>query len=165
VPRLKAWRLSKQRYAERAFSGEGARILGGRWNSVGVPVVYTSLSLSLAVLEVFVHMTASAEPEDYVYVAADLGVDELKAERIRMDRLPDDWKRLNHPALQALGDEWSSSMRSLILLVPSVVVEGEWNALINPLHPDAVGIVIEKPKPFHFDERLFKTKGNLVHSN
>jgi RES domain-containing protein len=158
VSGLKAWRLSKQRYAERAFSGEGARILGGRWNSVGVPVVYTSLSLSLAVLEVFVHMTTLAEPDDYVSVAVDLGVDELRAERVRTERLPNDWKRLNHPALQALGDEWVSSMRSLILLVPSVIVEGEWNALINPLHPDAERIVIEKPKLFHFDERLFKTK-------
>ena len=159
MPGLKAWRLSKQRYAEAAFTGEGARVLGGRWNSVGVPVVYASLSLSLAVLEVFVHMTAQAEPGDYVYVAAHLGIEESNAERVSLDRLPRDWKRVNHPELQALGDEWAKSMRSLVLLVPSVVVEGEWNAVINPLHPDAAGISVERPKPFQFDDRMFKAKG------
>jgi len=159
MPGLRVWRLSKRRYAEAAFTGEGARILGGRWNSVDVPVVYASLSLSLAVLEVFVHMPAPAQPGDYVYVTVDLGVPESKVERINMDRLPRNWKRVDHPALQAFGDEWVRSRRSLALLVPSVVVEGEWNAVINPLHPDAAGMVIEEPKPFQFDERLFKMKG------
>ena len=35
-----AWRLVRQRHAATAFSGEGARIFEGRWNSAGVPVVY-----------------------------------------------------------------------------------------------------------------------------
>jgi RES domain-containing protein len=156
MPGLKAWRLSKLRYADMALSGEGARFLGGRWNSIGVPVVYASLSLSLAVLEVFVHMTAPAEPDDYVSVMVNLGVEESEAERVNLVQLPHDWRRINHPELQALGDEWARSMRSLVLRVPSVVVEGEWNALINPLHPDAAGMVIEKPRAFQFDERMFK---------
>jgi RES domain-containing protein len=156
MPGFKAWRLSKLRYADAALHGEGARVLGGRWNSVGVPMVYASLSLSLAVLEVFVHMTAPAEPDDYVYVAVNLGVEESEAERVRLAQLPRDWRRIDHPKLQMLGDEWAHSMRSLVLLVPSVVVEGEWNALINPLHPDAARMVIEKPHPFQFDERMFR---------
>jgi RES domain-containing protein len=158
VSELKAWRLSKKRYAEAAFSGEGARVLGGRWNSIGVPVVYASLSLSLAVLEVFVHMTAPAEPGDYVYLAVNLGIGESKAERVDLNKLPNDWKLVNNQSLQALGDDWARSMRSLVLLVPSVVIEGEWNALINPLHPDAVGMIVEKPKGFQFDQRMFKVK-------
>jgi RES domain-containing protein len=52
-------------------------------------------------------------------------------------------------------------MRSLVLLVPSVVVEGEWNVVINPLHPDAAGMVIERPHPFQFDERMFKREIRL----
>jgi RES domain-containing protein len=156
MPGLKAWRLSKLRYADVALTGEGARFLGGRWNSVGVPVVYASLSLSLAVLEVFVHMTAPAEPDDYVYVVVNLGVEESEVERVDLARLPRDWRRIDHPELQTLGDEWARSMRSLVLLVPSVVVEGEWNAVINPLHPDAAGMVIEKPLAFQFDERMFQ---------
>jgi len=158
MPGLKAWRLSKTRYAEAAFTGEGARVLGGRWNSVGVPVVYASLSLSLAVLEVLVHMTAVAGADDYVYVAADLGVDMSHVERVDMDQLPSDWRQLDHPALRVIGDEWARSMRSLVLLVPSVVVDGEWNAVINPLHPDAPRMTVSKPMVFQFDARLFHSR-------
>jgi RES domain-containing protein len=153
---LKAWRLSKKRYAEAAFTGRGPHIFGGRWNPVGVPVVYSSLSLSLAVLEVFVPMTAQDDPEDYVSVAVDLGIEHSEAERVDVGRLLSDWRLVKHPALQLLGEEWARSMRSLVLLVPSVVVEEEWNAVINPLHPDARKLVMEKPKPFRFDLRMFK---------
>ena len=156
MARLKAWRLSLRKYAESAFSGEGPRIFGGRWNPVGVPVVYSSLSLSLAVLEVFVHMTARAEPNDYVSVEVDLGIDESQAERVDLRKLPKDWHALENPALHAIGAAWAQSKRSLVLLVPSVIIEGEWNAVVNPLHPGAKKIVLGKPKPFTFDERLFK---------
>lgn len=153
---LKAWRLSLRKYAESAFSGEGPRIYGGRWNPVGVPVVYASLSLSLAVLEVFVHMTTRAEPDDYVSIEVDLGIDESQAERVDLRKLPRNWRMLENPTLQAMGAEWAQSKRSLVLLVPSVIIEGEWNAVVNPLHPSAKKIALSKPKSFTFDERLFK---------
>jgi RES domain-containing protein len=153
---LKVWRLSKKRYAEAAFTGRGPEIFGGRWNPVGVPVVYSSLSLSLAVLEVFVHMTAEDDPEEYVSVEVDVGINESASERVDVSRLPNDWRQVQHPALQRLGAEWAQSMRSLVLLVPSVVVEGEWNAVINPRHRDAKKMVMQTPRPFRFDERMFK---------
>ncbi len=152
---LIGWRLSKRKYAEAALTGEGPRLYGGRWNSVGVPVVYTSLSLSLAVLEVFVPMQTAAEPDDYVYVSVDLGIKERRAERLDLERLPPDWKRVEHPDVKVIGDEWASSLRSPVLLVPSVVVEGEWNALINPLHPGSRSLKPKGPKPYRFDERMF----------
>ena len=113
---LIGWRLSKRLYAGAAFSGEGPRLYGGRWNSVGTPLVYTSLSLSLAVLEVFVHMETATEPDDYVYVSVDLGVEARQAERVRLDRLPADWTRVEHPDLKAIGDRWVTSLRSPVLL-------------------------------------------------
>ena len=158
VSGLKAWRLSKRRYATAAITGEGARLLGGRWNSPGVPVVYASLSLSLAVLEVFVHMSARAEPDDYVSVMLRLPIEEHKLERVDLESLPSDWRRLDHPRLQALGDTWAGSMRSVALLIPSVVVQGEWNVIINPLHPDAKNLLMEEPQPFSFDERMFTSR-------
>ena len=85
---LNVWRLSKERYAADAFLGDGPRIFGGRWNPVGVPMVYTSLSLSLAVLEVFVHMPKAAEPDDYVAVKATLQVDAQMLERLELEKLP-----------------------------------------------------------------------------
>jgi RES domain-containing protein len=156
VAGLKVWRLSKLRYAEAAWTGEGARLLGGRWNPPGIPLVYTSLSLSLAVLEVLVHLPARTQPEDWVSVSAELDASEPDADRVDVSLLPHDWRRVDHPALQRIGEEWVRSRRSLLLLVPSVIVDGELNALVNPTHPSAASIRIGKPKPFHFDDRLFR---------
>jgi RES domain-containing protein len=36
------------------ISGRGAEITGGRWNRVGVPLVYASLTIELAALEYLV---------------------------------------------------------------------------------------------------------------
>lgn len=155
---LKAWRLSKRRYASDAFSGEGPKLYGGRWSPVGVPVVYCSLSLSLAVLEVFVHMTSRPGLDDYVYVSAELSIEESQTERAEVASLPPDWKQIENPLLKEIGREWAQSQRSLALLVPSVIIPGEWNAVINPLHPSAKDIVVHDPGPFYFDERMFAVR-------
>jgi RES domain-containing protein len=155
---LQAWRLSKRRYAADAFSGESPRLYPGRWNPIDVPMVYTSLSLSLAVLEVFVHMPKAAEPNDYVSVKADLPVDERSLERVDRDTLPPDWKRVDSPATREIGGTWARSLRSLVLLVPSVIIEGEWNALVNPAHPHAQKIQLTPPKLFQFDRRMFQPR-------
>ncbi len=122
-------------------------------------MVYTSLSLSLAVVEVFVHLKKYQAPEGLVSLLADLPVDaaEIEAGKLRVvSGLPDDWRQEGHPAPREIGDEWILSKRSLALPVPSVVVDGEWNMLVNPAHPDAAKIVIGPAKPFHFDERMFR---------
>jgi RES domain-containing protein len=153
---LKVWRICKQRHAATAFSGEGARLFAARWNPAGVPMVYTASSLSLAVVETFVNLDASEDHGTLVSIEATLPLNEADAERVAVRKLPADWRRVNHPHLQALGAEWARSNRSLILLVPSAAVEGEWNALVNPAHPDAAKIRLEKAKPFRFDPRMFK---------
>ncbi len=56
---LSVWRLVKAKHAAEAFSGEGARRFGGRWNERGTAIVYLGGSLSLAALEIFVHLTAA----------------------------------------------------------------------------------------------------------
>lgn len=121
-------------------------------------MVYTSSSLSLAVVEVFVHLDAAESPA-FVSIAADLPVDEknLKSEKQAILRkLPADWRKVDHPSLQKIGADWIASGRSLVMPVPSAVVDGEWNILINPAHPDAAKIKLEPPKPFLFDARMFK---------
>lgn len=52
----RAWRIVKEKHAATAFSGEGARLYGGRWNSVGTSLVYTSGTKALAALESLVHL-------------------------------------------------------------------------------------------------------------
>ncbi len=110
-------------------------------------------------MEVFVHLVPKDTPDELVSLSAELAVDEAACERIDPRRLPDDWRDERHPELPLIGAEWVRSRRSLALLVPSVAIDGEWNVLLNPEHPDAGKIKIAAPKPFRFDERMFKVRG------
>ena len=154
---LSLWRISKRKYADTAFSGEGARRVGGRWNSRGQGLVYTSGTLSLAALEVFVHM----EVEDVATMLAGIRVDvptELKIEYLEVTQLPPDWRNIPAPAtLAMMGDNWFKSGSTAILAVPSVVIPLEFNYLINPSHPDFVKLRVEAPQPFELDPRLWKS--------
>ena len=158
---MRVWRICLKRFAEAAFLGEGARLFSGRWNPVGVPMVYTSTSLSLAAVEFFVHTEIGTEPTDLVSVSAELPVDESllrqQGEEL-IAKLPEDWRRLDHPALCQIGADWVATGSSLAMMVPSVAIEGEWNLLINPGHPDAARIKLAEPKPFQFDARMFRTR-------
>src|SRR5580658_9811049 len=156
---MRVWRICRERHVATAFSGDGARWFGARWNAAGVAMVYTSLSLSLAVVETFVHLNVAVEPDDLMSIEVELPGDVLQAERVAIKDLPGDWRLVDHPALRAIGAEWVRSRRSLVLLVPSVAVEGEWNALVNPEHPDAKKIRMEAARAFQFDGRMFRGKG------
>lgn len=142
-----------------ALSGEGARRGAARWNSKGVPVAYTSEHLSLAVCEVFVHVAAPEEADDLMAVTAEFAIAESEIEQQKrwiLEQLPADWRELGNLATRALGDAWARSSSSAFLFVPSAVIDGEWNILINPEHPDAREIKIVESKPFQFDRRMFK---------
>jgi len=149
-----AWRLCRRVHAAGAFSGEGARRYGGRWNSRGVPMVYCSSSLALAAMELFVHLDPSQAPPDLVAVAATLPEGE-PARTIALEELPPGWWA-ETPATRDLGDEWIRSASSLALRVPSVPIRSEWNVLLNPLHPRIAEVRIDPPEPFVFDARMFE---------
>ncbi len=158
---MKVWRICRERYAESALTGEGAQLAGGRWNSVGVPMVYTSWCLSLAALEVFVNLDPNNQPRDLAWLAIEAPVDEQWKRREEKDfisRLPQHWRERDDPETQRFGDDWIRSGRSAGLVVPSVLIEGEWNVLLNPAHPDAKKIRVVERKPFRFDERMFKPR-------
>jgi RES domain-containing protein len=158
---MRVWRICKEHYAATAYSGEGARLFSARWNSAGTSLVYTSLSLSLAAIEVFVHLEVRDEPGDLVSIAADLPVAESRIEKEKLEtlaKLSSDWRNLDNRELQRMGDEWIRSMRSLTMMVPSAVIDGEWNVLVNPAHSDAAKIKVETTKPFRFDPRMFDQK-------
>lgn len=148
-----AWRIVKTRFATRAFDGEGARLYGGRWNSVGVRVVYTAGSVSLAVLEMLVHLeNADVLP---AYSLCAVHIDEVLMTSLDRLRLPANWRDSpSPPELLTLGDAWIVSRFSVVLEVPSAVVESESNYLINPEHPDFKMLVMDPPQPFTFDPRL-----------
>lgn len=152
---ITAWRIVKAKYAASAFDGEGARIAGGRWNSKGQTVVYTSESAALAALELLVHLGRSRSLPDYVIFSCEFS--EKAVETIRLQDLPSNWRSYPAPTkLARLGNLWLREKRSAVLRVPSAVIENESNYLINPLHTHFRRITISEPEPFELDLRLLR---------
>lgn len=150
------YRICKEKYAH-SLSGDGARLTGGRWNSKGNSVVYASSTLSLATLEILVHVSFNIIPKKLVSVEIDLP-DTLNTKTIYENDLPADWNRFPAPRICAtLGDEWITSLSSPVLIVPSAIVKtkNEFNLLLNPLHPDFREIEVKNIEPYQIDGRLF----------
>jgi RES domain-containing protein len=146
----RVFRVCRARYAR--LDGAGARLVGGRWNSSGRAVVYMAESISLAVLENLVHMTRQDFPRGYVCVVAVLpdGISMIHEKDLRKHRALEDLSTVH------LGDWWLDSGASAALQVPSFVIAGEHNFLLNPAHSEFARIQVEPPAIFHFDERLFE---------
>jgi RES domain-containing protein len=152
---MRIWRICRAPYAAEAFSGDGARRFGGRWNSHGVPMVYCSSSLALAAIELFVHLEPNLQPDDLVSIAATLPPGE-PAQTLDPAKLPPEWWTDDYEPLRALGDSWIREKTSLAMMVPSVPIRAEWNVLVNPLHPRISELRIEPAPPFIFDARMFQ---------
>lgn len=150
------WRITNRRFTKSAFSGEGARLFGGRWNTGGVPLIYTSESRSLAALEILVHLDSPDLLQKYVLF--EVGVEEAWVTNLDSAALPEDCHDDPPPVdAQKIGDEWAKSGRSAVLRVPSAIVPGEFNFLLNPRHPDFDKLRIGPPQSFFFDPRLSRT--------
>jgi RES domain-containing protein len=151
---VRVWRVCSKKHQR--FDGEGARRYGGRWNHQGTSVVYTSGSLSLAALELFVHVDIDIAPADLMAMQADVP-DSLAIEAIKIESLPKDWRRYPAPeTLKDIGTAWAAKASTAILAVPSVMIPEERNYLLNPAHRDFKRIRIHKPTPFRFDPRMWK---------
>lgn len=151
---LTVWRLVTRRFVDTAFTGDGARLYGGRWNRKGIPMVYTAGSQSLAMLE----MLVQDEPlrANYMMIPATLP-DSLNIEHIDAARLPTDWRDpVAREQLRAMGTEWAKLKNSAVLAVPSAVIPVETNYLLNPVHPAFAEIEIGIAQPFITDLRLIK---------
>lgn len=147
------WRLVKERHAETAFDGDGARLHGGRWNSPGVRMVYTSGSLALAALETLVHLDTALPLPRFIAFAV-----RLDPKDILTAELPPAYSFGGSlPSLKEtrrIGDEWIASGASLGLRVPSAIVPQESNVLLNPAHLRFSTLVIAAPTAFALDPRL-----------
>ena len=144
------YRIARERYAD-DLSGTGARMYGGRWNSKGIALLYTAESRALAAMELAVHIDLNDLPMDLMLISI----------RLPESAAPQDvstfegWDQ--HPPgfeTQVCGTHFVVEREYLSMRVPSVVVKGEYNILINPEHPDFREVVIEDIEPFFFDERL-----------
>jgi RES domain-containing protein len=151
---IRAWRIVRLARAAEAFTGEGARQFGGRWNSPGTPVVYTSAYQSLAALETHVHLQPRGSLK---FAVIPVDFDDAMVERIDEELLPAGWR--GEPpgaATMTVGDTWAQGARTAVLAVPSVIVPQETNYLLNPLHPAFARIKVGEPLEFSFDPRLLE---------
>jgi len=150
---ITSWRVVTQRFQDTAFDGEGARIVGGRWNSIGIPVVYTAATSSLGLLEMLVRSSGTRLLPFYLVIP--VVFDERCVDRFDRAQLPKGWK--SHPSprdTQKIGDEWIASGQSCVLEVPSVIVPHESNYVFNPKHPDFGSLEIGDPISLEVDPRL-----------
>lgn len=148
-----AWRIVRAARVETAFTGEGSRLYGGRWNSRGMAVVNVSEHESLAALEVLVH-TMPLSPRER-YFSFRLEWDDKLTEYFPTKNLPPGWNS-EPPASVSMeiGDGWVRRGRSAVLALPSLLSTSELNFLLNPNHPDFRKIKIGRPVEYRFDPRL-----------
>lgn len=149
------FRLSKEKH-KNDLSGKGAELSGGRWNSKTVAMLYTSESRALCTAEIAVHLSLGILPVNYWLTTIEIP-NSIEISEIDATVLPSDWKTYPHPhSTQALGDAFIKEGKYLVMKVPSVVVQGDFNYLVNPMHPSIKYIDIISTELFAFDERLFK---------
>lgn len=150
---ITVWRIVKAKFAQSAFNGEGAKLVGGRWNKAGIPMVYTAESVSLAIIEMRVHLTTDEMLKPYRLIRATLP--ESLIESVDRKDLPADWSDDEAPrSVKQIGSRWIRHGIRCVLRVPSAIVPYDFNYLLNPNHPDFVQIIIGKPEPFTFNLRL-----------
>jgi RES domain-containing protein len=150
---MHAYRIAKRRHVLSAFSGEGARAYGGRWNRPGTPIVYAAQSRALAALEALAHFGGAERRIAFVIFEIEIP-DELIL-RLDPSTLPSDWRSPEpRETTQDIGSDWQSSARSAALLVPSVLIPQEHCVLLNPDHPDTTPVMVGYPEAFQFDDRL-----------
>jgi len=148
------FRLSKSKFSS-DLSGKGAELSGARWNSKGTALLYTSASRALCTAEIAVHTPLGIVPTDYELISIELP-ESILIQEIDITKLPANWKSFPHGhSTQEIGDLFVKEMKAPVLKVPSVVVQGEFNFLINPKHKDSTKIKIKSIEEFTFDDRLF----------
>lgn len=154
---IPAWRIVKTRQAGQAFSGEGARLFGGRWNPPGLACVYLADSLALAALELFLHLGAQQRGLQFSYFQVLMPPETIQAPEPAS--LPPGWDSWPYGAAsQGVGAVWLAAGQTAVLKLPSAALPGlaDFNYLVNPAHPDSRRLEISGPWPFGFDARMWK---------
>lgn len=151
---MQVFRIENQSRATDALSGEGARIYGGRWNSIGEHAVYTSMHRSLAMLEIIAHIFDSRHfPVNRVMVSID--IPEEYVHFIPFKDLPSGWDdAASYKQSEEVFHEYCLSNDRLAIAVPSVVVPQEYNVVINPLHIAMKHVSVTAVETLSWDARL-----------
>jgi RES domain-containing protein len=148
-----AWRIADGRFD--VFSPVGASLVGGRWNSPGLGVIYASRSYAGAMLECLAHAGIGRVPKTHVAIEIAIAA-AVSVEQQGECSLPVGWDHADLHVARAFGDAWIRERRTAVLVVPSVVARREVNVLLNPRHADFKKIVAGSPEPVVWDARLFR---------
>ena len=152
---MEVFRLARKKYTIE-LSGRGAAISGARWNSKGTEIIYCAENRALAMAEVLVHLSLATLPGDFVMLTIIIP-DEIDIEVLDLKTLKEDWSVFPGTfETAAMGDDFIRRNDSCVLKVPSAVVKGDFNLLINPYHKDFHKIKIIDQHDFPFDKRIFK---------
>jgi len=146
------YRFAPEQYAEN-MDGMGASKFGGRWNSKGFPVIYTSLSNSLSLIELLVHNTSINTIKNNQLIILELP-DSIDVSEILKEEMNSNWQS-DIKYSQTLGNRFLSSSVALMLKVPSAIIPQEHNILINPRHSQFKEVRIKEIISFGYDLRLF----------
>jgi RES domain-containing protein len=152
-----AWRIAVETptYPANDMTGTGAKMSGGRWNSAGIPMVYSSANIALAALETLSYVRTAGLPFNRFLVRLDFP-DDVWVQRTILDPLPGGWDAIPSGITgKRIGDSWIANATSAILVVPSVIITEEQNILVNPAHPASAKIVATTVKRFVYDPRFF----------
>lgn len=140
-------RIFRLHRAQRAAADYGGSLLyPGRWNPAGTPMLYAASTLSLACLELLVHLPPNQIPMDLVYSWAELKETPAAAD-FRGDVVDQDSTR-------RFGQRWATGVEEAAIRVPSVIIPIEFNVLLNPTHSECTEIAWSEPEPFQLDRRL-----------
>lgn len=156
---MRAWRIASDTpdYTADDLTGAGAKLVGGRWNRKGLPILYCASSVSLAFLETMVHLGVGGLPLNRYLVEIEIPDQAWdRREEHAEATLPVGWDAAP-PGKVSLdfGDDWLQSMRSPVILLPSSIAPEDSVILINPAHPDAKGVTAKKTRRWFYDPRTF----------
>lgn len=147
------FRLTSKKYLN-DISGKGAELHGGRWNSKGIRILYTSANIALCTAEVAVHLPLGILPENYILQHIEFPSKKVKV--LNESDLPKNWNKFPYDSKsRIIGDQFIDNNKFLILKLPSAVVPGEYNYLINPFHNLFKEVKLIKTEDYDFDKRLF----------
>ncbi len=150
---ITVYRFAPERFSA-DLSGTGAKLYGGRWNSIGVPAVYTSFSISLALVELFIHK--NTYDEILINHLMEITITDSISTKIDYTKLKQNWQN-DESYCQYIGNQFLTAQTAIGISVPSAIIEQENNLVLNPLSKDFnKKVKIKKVKPFVFDGRLFK---------
>jgi RES domain-containing protein len=153
-----AWRIATDTkdYVATDLNGQGAEKSGGRWNRPGLPVVYSTTSVSLACLETVVHLNAGGLPLNRFLVSIEIPAAVWARRKVlSANTLAVGWTATPAGKVSLdLGDDWLRQANAALLLVPSIIVPEEFNILINPKHSDSQKLKAKKMRPWVYDPRF-----------